>query len=509
MQAIASPLHPLNDSRLKERHTWYTERPANDPDFLFRLAEKMQDNARVREMVYHKFRTGDLEWLMHSGQKIIYDTVVGKTEEDEFLILCSRQLGKSFVSLLLAIMHCSTQYGRKRPLVRIFCETEKQVKEIVEDNMSIIMLISPPDFIRHTKSERRFMVGKGEIRIALLAGARVDGKRGGNATLVITEEGAFSPSETFKYAVDSIISPQLLRSGGRLIHITTSSTDEIHHIHSVIQPKCEAKGTLVNLTIYHNPQLTDIQIIKAFEKIFDGTTESWQREYLCQVIRSMMLTVIPEFNEKVVGKNSIPPYAFWQTTIDFGGTRDKHGIIIGYHDFLRKKDVICGEALLDVNTGTNVIKATAFELEQVLKSDQYHINSHDRYIDAPGQVRVDLMGQHDFACGAVQKGDGSFEAGIIDMRMGFVSDTLEIWPECTNLINCLKYGKLNKQRTDFERHPMFGHLDILAALMYFLRHINRTNPYPLNYGLSSKSNYINGKDRLSEGQQNIVKGLFG
>lgn len=508
MLAIASPLHPLNDSRLKDRHLWYTDRPANDPDFIYRLADKMQENPQLRESVYRKFRQGDLEWLMHDGQKIIYDTIVSKPDEDEFLILCSRQLGKSFTSLLLAIMHCSVRYGRKKPLVKIFCETEKQVDDIVKDNMSIIMLIAPPDFIQHTKSEKRFKVGFGEIRIGLLAGARVDGKRGGNATLVITEEGAFSPSETFKYAVDSVLSAQLLRSGGRLIHITTSSKDEIHHIHSVIQPKCQVKGTLINLTIYNNPQLTDRQIIKEFEKLFDGTTETWQREYLCQVIRSAILTVIPEFDEKVINKRDIPPYAFWQTVIDFGGTRDKHGMVIGYHDFHRRKDVVCGEALLDINTGTNVIKAKSAELEQILISEKYHVNSHDRYIDAPGQIRVDLMGDG-FACGAVQKGDGSFEAGVNDMRMGFVSDTLEIWPECTNLINCLKYGKLNKQRTDFERHPIFGHLDILAALMYFLRHINRTNPFPANYGLTSKSHYINGRDQLNESQKNLVKGLFG
>lgn len=468
----------------------------------------METDANLRQHVHLKFRTGDLEWLLHDGQKKIYDCIIEHPEEDEFLILCSRQFGKSFASLILSIMHCSYKYGRKKPLVKIFCETEKQVKEIVEDNMSIIQLIAPTDFIRHTKSERRFIVGFGAIRIGLLAGARVDGKRGGNATLVITEEGAFSPSETFKYAVDSVISPQLLRSGGRLIHITTSSTDELHHIHSVIQPKCEVKGTLVNLTIYNNPQLNDNQIVKAFEKVFDGTNETWQREYLCLVIRSMILTVIPEFDEKVVNKFDIPAYAYWATLIDFGGTRDKHGVLIGYHDFNRRKDVICGESLLDINTGTDIITSKTYELEKMMANPSFHVKSHDRYIDSPGQIRVDLMGNN-FACGAVQKGDGSFEAGINDMRMGFINGTLEIWPECEQLIKCLKYGKLNKQRTDFERHPLFGHLDILAALMYFLRHINRTDPFPLNYGRSTQTHYLGSQERLSEASIALSKGFLG
>ena len=508
MKAIESPLHPLNDIRLIERHKNYTDRPANDPDFLYRLAEKMEAIPALKEGIYKKIRRGDLTFMMHDGQIKILKTIGENPSRREFLVLCSRQLGKSFSSLLIAIMHCAKPYGKKKPMVRIFCETEKQVKEIVEDNMSIIQMILPPDFITHTKSERRFKVGYGEIRIGLLAGARVDGKRGGNATLIITEECAFSPSETFKYAIDSVIGPQLLRSGGKLIHITTSSKDEIHHIHEVIQPRCEDWGTLVNLTIYDNPQLKDKQIIEAFETCFDGTTETWEREYLCRVIRSSTLTVVPEFDDAVVNRSEVPQYAFWQSVIDFGGTRDKHGIVIGYHDFLRKKDVVCGEALLDFNTGTKKITQTVIDLEKQMKILSPEMQSYHRWIDAPGQIRVDLN-KDGFKCGQVTKEQGSFEAGIMDIRDGFIDETLEIWPSCEMLIKCLKYGKLNDKRTDFERHPIFGHLDILAALMYFLRHLNRQNPIPKYAGKASSRHYINKNDReaLTSTQAGLLRGI--
>lgn len=523
-KALESEYHPLNDVRLTERKKWYSDRPANDPEFIFRLAEKMETDHRLREAVYSKFRRGDLTWLMHDGQKIIYNCIQEHPDEDEFLILCSRQLGKSFVSLLFAIMHCAitlkargerkkdsprgaVSSGRK-PLVKIFCETEKQVKEIVEDNMTIIQMIAPPGYIKHTKSDRRFKIGNGEVRIGLLAGARVDGKRGGNATLIITEEGAFSPSETFKYAVDSVISPQLLRSNGRLLHITTSSKDELHHIHEVIQPKCKEKGTLINLTIYNNPQLTDQQIIKAFERIFDGTAETWMREFLCMVFRSTLLTVVPEFDPKIVNRSEVPAYAHWLSITDFGGVRDKHGGLVGYYDYNRNKVVICAENLMEINTGTSEIIKNMHEIESIMHNPMYNITSHNRFIDAPGQIRVDLA-KVDFNCGFVEKGDGSFEAGIFDIRNAVVNDQLEIWPNCEMLIKSLKYGKLNKNRTDFERHPVFGHLDILAALMYFLRHINKTNPFPMNYGKSNQSHFINKNARLSETSSNLKKGLFG
>lgn len=507
-KSLESEYHPLNDVRLLDRKKWYTERPANDPNFIFRLADKMETDKNLRQAVHSKFRRGDLTWLMHDGQKIILDTIIEHHEVKEFLILCSRQLGKSFFSLLYAIMHCAALKNGRRPLVKIFCETEKQVKEIVEDNMSLIQMLAPPGYIKHTKSDRRFKIGMGEVRIGLLAGARVDGKRGGNATLIITEEGAFSPSETFKYAIDSVISPQLLRSGGRLIHITTSSKDELHHIHEVIQPKCQEKGSLINLTIYNNPQLTDEQIIDAFERIYDGTAETWMREFLCMVFRSTTLTVVPEFDPRVVNRTEVPKYAHWISIIDFGGVRDKHGALVGYYDYNRNKVVICAENLMEINTGTSEIIKNVTDLESLLQNDLYNITSHNRFIDAPGQVRVDLS-KVDFNCGFVEKGDGSFEAGIFDIRNAILNNQIEIWPECEMLIKSLRYGKLNKHRTDFERHPVFGHLDILAALMYFLRHINKNNPFPMNYNKSSQSHFINKNARLSEESTNLKRGLFG
>jgi hypothetical protein len=163
---------------------------------------------------------------------------------------------------------------------------------------------------------------------------------------------------------------------------------------------------------------------------------------------------------------------------------------------------------MEINTGTSEIIKNMHEIESIMHNPMYNITSHNRFIDAPGQIRVDLA-KVDFNCGFVEKGDGSFEAGIFDIRNAVVNDQLEIWPNCEMLIKSLKYGKLNKNRTDFERHPVFGHLDILAALMYFLRHINKTNPFPLNYGKSNQSHFINKNARLSETSSNLKKGLFG
>jgi len=503
-----SPLHPSNDKNLVNRHSEYSKRPANDPEYIYRLAEKMEIDEELRAVVYEQFYKGDLEFLMHDGQLEINRMMTSHPDEPEFLILCSRQLGKSFIGLLIALSHLARPFGKRKPMVRIFCETQDQIKDIVQDNMDLIMMVAPPGYIVRTKSEKRYQIGCGELRLGMLAGARVHGKRGGNATLIITEESAFSPSETFKDAVDNVLGPQLLRSEGQMIHITTSSKDELHHIHTVVQPKCQEAGTLCNLTIYKNPQLNDRQIIKAFIKIFDGTTESWEREYLVRVVRSTMLTVVPEFHEdNIVRETDQPVYSNWLTSIDFGGTRDKHAAVLGYHDFKRAKDVILAEYQLDINTGTDVI----IEETEALESDYMasEVVSHMRKIDAPGQLLVDLRG-NGFPCSLPSKAAGSFEAGINQIRMGIQGGTMEIHPRCINLIAALKYGKLNKQRTDFERHPKFGHLDIVAALMYFLRHLNRDNPFPANLGKSVISHHVRqGEDSQTDQGVMDMLNVFG
>lgn len=505
MKPEESSLHPANDPRLLARHETYTDRPANDAEYLYRLADKMETDTQLRQVVYQKFYDGDLEFLMHDGQVKIWNKIKDNPDAAEVLILCSRQLGKSFVGLLIAIMHLCQPYGKRRPMVRMFCETQDQIKDIVQDNMDLILMIAPPGFIIRTKSEKRYRISCGELRLGLLSGARVNGKRGGNATLIITEESGFSPSETFKDAVENVLSPQLLRSEGKMIHITTSSKDEMHYVHRVIQPKTQDAGTFCNLTVYENPQLTDRQIIKAFEKVFDGTVEGWSREYLVKVVRSAMLTVVPEFIESVIQDSKEPGYAYWLTSIDFGGTKDKHGIILGYHDFKRAKDVVLAESLLDINTGTDKIIETAENLE----SDYIGMSkiSHFRKVDAAGQLLVDLRAEG-FKCSLPSKATGSFEAGVNQIRVSFIKETLEIHPRCKNLIKALRYGKLNKKRADFERHEEFGHLDILAALIYFLRHLNRSNPYPDNIDKTGATHHIREKEQKSSESIKKILNIF-
>lgn len=470
-------LHPSRDARLQSRHATYNPKnQANDALFLAKVAEAIDNgDEALREFVHNSFLTGELEWLLHDGQLKIA-SVINRDDVNEALIFCSRQLGKSFFTLIYAIQHCTRLWKGKKPLVRIFCETEKQINDIVSDNMQLIQQLAPPGFIEQRVSDKRWRVGQGEIRLGILSGAHSHGSRGGNATLIITEECSFSPSDTFKLAVQSVLSPQLLRSQGKLIHVTTPSDDENHYIHTTVLPKCELSDSFINLTIYDNPQLSDEQIIKAFEFIYDGSTEQWEREYLAKIVRSVSLAVIPEMpDDNLVNPDIVvPTHAYWLNAIDFGGVRDKHGMLLTYWDFERAKLVIWNEALLPINTSTDEIKNAALELEKDAKFiDGFPL----RITDAPGQVLVDLRNDG-FNVRFPDKEAGSFEANINAIRLAVQRREIEIHPRCKLLIATLRHAKFNKQRTDFLRTEQLGHMDLLAALMYAWKHKRTANPFP-------------------------------
>ena len=449
----------------------------------------MEDDPAIREAVWTSYYSGDLSFLLHDTQ-LEMKRMVAESTAGEILIFSSRQLGKSFFDICLAVEHCVKHH---RPMVRIFAETLEQVNDIVADNISLIEQLAPPGFIQRRKSDKRWKVGNGEIRLGPLAQAHIDGKRGGNATLIILEEGGFVPSDQYKAAIGSVIGPQLLRSGGKLVHVTTPSKDLQHYIHTTVLPRCEATGAVARYTIYDNPQITPEQI--ALAKSRCTSDEEWLREYMAEIIRDERSTVIPEFYEDRHVKERVrPSHSHWLTAIDFGGTVDKHGVLLCYYDFEYAKFRVWDEILLDRNTSTKVIRERSIAMEA---QAQWLEGEPNRVSDSPGQVTVDLRVEG-FFVRPPKKGKGSWEADQNALRLAFSRDEIEIEPRCRWLIATLKYGQFTENRKDWQRTEELGHLDLLAALMYGYRARELTNPFPKHLGKSRLTHHFSHEEMQSK-----------
>lgn len=430
-----------------------------------------EDITRYSEMYEAMWERGDLSYALDLLQREIRNTINASTY-DKVCILSSRQIGKSFLACIIAIEYCLQNPGS---IVRILSATLKQTADIVSDNLSKIILKAPPGLITPEKSAYRWQVGDSSLRLGALERAHVDGNRGGNAALLVYEEGGFVSSSDYLYAIDSVLGPQLLRSGGREIHLSTPSEDPFHHLHDIIRPQCEANGTFFKYTVYDSPSISHEQIQKAIERCGGRHTDAFRREYLAEVIRSNSLMVIPEFEEaKHVSAFDLPEYYKAAIIWDMGGIKDKTALLSCVWDFQSARLLVWDEALFDPNTPTPVVVKESQRLSEGLN---WRENMPLVYADVPGQLQIDLATIYNYPIMVPLKDDR--DAQINALRVLFQQGRILVHPRCQGLIGNLKTGRYNDKRTDFERHPLFGHCDPIMALVYGNRCIDKvTIPWP-------------------------------
>ncbi len=414
------------------------------------------------------WREGDLSWKLDTLQAAIRNTIHEKRARNA-LILSSRQIGKSYLSCVMAIEWCLRQSERK--IARIVAPTLKQCADIVADNIGPICADAPAYLIERVKSEYRWRIGKSELRLGALERAHVDGNRGGNASLIIYEECGFVKGDDFSYGVKSVLGPQLLRTGGIELYISSPSEDPEHPLHTVVLPRCVDLGTAFRFTVHDSPSITPDLIRQAVERCGGEDTDEWKREYLAQIIRPSTLVVIPSYDEGPGGHVSAfnePIECMWQVTVDWGGVRDKTVALLHTHAFGDATDLVMDERVWPANTPTSDIIRGLRELAGTR-------TIHRWAADVPGQLQVDLQSAYGLEVTIPQKSD--WQASVNAMSVRFATRKILIHPRCLFLRQSCRAGLFNKNRTDFERTIELGHMDALAALMYSVRTQDRQNPY--------------------------------
>lgn len=419
------------------------------------------------------WKAGILKWKLHAAQKVI-DEGIDKLPQSvkEAVLLCSRRFGKSYYGCVRAL-----ESGLQSPtqkVIRIIGPDIKQTKMIVEYNMAKITAELNPiglgELVKYVKSENRFEVGKSGIYLGGFD-SQADSLRGGEAHEIYIEESGSSDPDEFNYQMTSILKPQLLKTRGRMFHLTTLPPIPDHPFISETIPKAQLNDAFYSFTIYDDPLATPEIIAEAIEDCGGAHTDAFRREYLNEIIRDKNIVIVPDYNEKLdVETFQLPHTINWEVYTDWGGVRDfTVSLLMGY-DFLRAMDLVYDEKWWPANTPTEVI---ARDLKDW---DKYNIQKH--YVDAPGQLQVDLRSSHKMEIQIPDKGD--WEANINAMANRFTRRKVKIHPRCRLLRQTCQSGTFNKQRTDFARSLALGHMDAVAALMYGNRQLDRTSPYTPN-----------------------------
>lgn len=391
--------------------------------------------------------------------------------------------------------------------VFIIGPNHKQTTKIITPLINEICEDAPKGLITRTKSELLWKVGESTLLIGAFDTAN-ESLRGMRANAIFLEESGLAGAEDYEYTLRSVLRPTLMHSKGRMVHLTTPAVELDHPLHRESMPKAAMNGALYTYTIRDNPLLTPEEIEKEIEDMGGLESVHCQRELFCQLVKDEERLLVPEFFEELHVKPIIaPPYKHWLTSVDFGGSRDNHGAILAYYDFIRGKYVILDEVFLAINTGTDEIVAKCLEME-ARNVVIWPEGLAKRVIDAAGQTHVDIK-RLGFKCSLPLKGKDSVLEGINALRVAFKQGQIEVHPRCVHLIQALKYGMWDKLRKDFARSEALGHCDMIAALVYNFRHINmRSNPWPANLGMHKETHYYDDRKKNDMENEEAVEKAF-
>lgn len=477
------------------------------------------------------WESGDLRFKLDSTQQSIYDEIFSN-EKKRFILECARRLGKSYLLCVLAL-----EYGIKFSKSRILfmAPTYKEITELLIPLFDQITDDCPenikPKFDRYS-GHVQFANGSNITLAGCEDKRKANRGRGPGADLVIIDEAGFL--DILDYVVHSIVNPQTLTTGGRVILASTPS-DIPDHPFTKMAEIAEREGNYAHRTIYDNPRITDSVRQQYLENdaadlgmSLDEYKESdiYQREWLARRVVDRSLVVIPEWGEKREDLRSVciaPQFFDAYVGLDFGGV-DPHAAVFGYWDYQAGALVVESELLLREGENTaqlaEKIKNVEGELWGVeefegrlrggnewtkeipdwllrtIKLPKPPSQPYLRVCDNNIQLARDLASLHGIAFLPTEKHEKRLQ--INALRLLIREGRLKIQPRCVHLDRHLRTTVWKDHRMQDYKRKSGEHGDLLDALVYLVRNLRRDrDPTPLNHGVNPFLQHVRDSQKSS------------
>lgn len=431
----------------------------------------------------------DIKWKLHAGQHAIdnaFESVIAKL----FVAICARRFGKTYwVAVICVMAAIRIKNGR----IKVASAYLKDVEEFIVPAFNLVME-DMPDEIRpkwnESKKKYRFKSGA-EIQLVGLD-RNPNAGRGNYCDLYVFEEAAFI--KNLKYLYSSIVVPMTMyRKGARVLMITTPPQSPDHEIVDFCI-KAKLENAYVELDIYKNPMVTP-DMVEEYKR--ECLTETdWLREYLCQFVTDKTRAILPEmlgydFKRGPVSAN----YEHFHKYVGMDlGVRDLNVTLFAYYDFERAKIVIEREHVISGPTMTTpILHAEISKIEKDLWNAK---EPYKRVADNNNPLLLlDLGSIHNMFFHSTSKDD--LHAMINAVRIWIAQKRIEIDESCKFLIDSMKFGIWNENRTEFGRSKTLGHYDAIAALMYLIRNIDEhTDPIPVRKSFDQWSDPFNETEKI-------------
>lgn len=416
------------------------------------------------------WKHGFLGWKCHKGQYKIYKTLRDPkfADQKELLILCARRFGKSTLGVILALEDCIRNPGSQ---VRIIGPTINQTISIILPIIQKVTADAPLGLVRRSKSEKLWNIGESQLLVGGFDAKNIESHRGQESiSMYLEESGAADPSD-YTYAIVEVLTPQLLHTQGRKVHLTTPPLFMDHPIVTEVVPNTKKNNVFFKFTIFDNPMLKKEQIEDAVRESGGEDTPAFRRNYLCEVVKDEESLIAGQFSEEEHVFRGKPLYYEGQSLSvvgDWGGIQDKTVILIcSKHKgilFIHK------EFAYEANCESRTV---FFDLARFEKTSGALLRQQPYVIDGPASLLMDFYNHYQIVINSPLR--KRFEDAVSLLRQKLYESSIRIHESCSLLIETLKYGALNNKKNDFVRHTKYGHCDAIAALCYATWTVNETD----------------------------------
>lgn len=474
----------------------------------------------VREAIKKLWTRGVLTYKLHSTQKKLYEEFINQSDA-VFTVLMGRRSGKSYFLLTLAIMECLRGPDR---IVKYVCPMQKQTKTIVQPIMKKLLSDCPPELYPEWKENDKCWIfpNNSQIQLAGSDGGQYDGLRGTDSHLNVIDEAG--QVDNLNVVLTDVLLPLTTITNGKTIVASTPSVDITHpFITEYVEPALAA-GKLKVYTLYDNPMVTPEQIEKIVARYAGGVNHpSFQREYMCKIVRSAEETVFPEFTEQLKAEitKSVQLPKFYDAYVSADiAVRDLTVFLFAAHDHINDTTFILDEIVL---RGAEQVRTDKIA-ELVRKKEQElfgEVEVFKRVMDNSHLILInDLSMTYDIKFFPTAKDNK--EAAVNHTGVRLNNKRIIIDPKCKTLLYHLssvrwrsnvgkekEFKNLQDIKLKDGSTLLGGHADAADALIYLIRNINyHHNPYPENYGYVYDYNKFNPRaGRKSEMKDKIFKML--
>lgn len=391
----------------------------------------------------------------------------------KYVLHCSRRIGKTYFLCTVSVV-----YALKRPnsQIKYAAMTQKNVKNMIIPIMKQLFSKLPPKYRGEWNSQDgayKFRNGS-IIQVAGINNQRADDLRGTSADLAIVDEAAFA--DDLDYAIDSVLMPQLISTGGKLLLASSSPLTPAHPFAELIH-EARSGGYYVSYTIEDSDYPKNV-IEQFIEESGGRQSTAVRREYFNELIVDEVMSIVPEWNKKYIQEPTVDKfdkYYHRYESLDFG-VRDKTALLLAKYNFTTAQLIVENEWTCN---GTEATTKNIAAAVKKLETELGYTAVYCRVADNNEPIVINDL-NIDYGIYFAPTNKDSLAAMVNKVRLWVQSGRLVVHPRCKELIQCLEFAVYQDEKRDkFGRSKALGHYDLLASLVYLVRAIDEhTNPLP-------------------------------